>query len=250
MKTKAIRKLLGVKGIYLAICRSLHWKPVPMVVPIFGRVSTLPETLNIYDNFGLEELRDKTVELALKETDHPLVIDCGVNVGITVRWWLYLNQHSKVIGIDMFKEAIDFTRQVLDADSQAENASRFCGLTGTLYSTDEAEFEIAFDKPLEGDNSLFKSKSDSLQKRRLKTVTLDTLLQDKGGSKVTLIKIDLEGAGGKALAGATNLLARTSHVVFESHNEEETSEASRILFENGFVMRRTANRNSWWERKI
>jgi FkbM family methyltransferase len=250
MKTKAIRKLLGIKGIYLAICRSLHWKPAPMVVPIFGRISTLPETLNIYDNFGLEELRDKTIEQALKDTDRPLVIDCGVNVGITVRWWLYLNPRSKVIGIDMLKEPLDFTRQALNAGPHPENSNRFCGLTGTLYSTDQIEFEIAFDNPLEGDNSLFNGKRDRLQKRKLKTVTLDNLLRDEMSAKVTLIKIDLEGAGGKALAGAINLLARTNHVVFESHNAEEMSEASRILFENGFVMRRATNRNTWWKRKV
>lgn len=249
MKTRALQNLLGVKGVYVALCRSLHWKPVPMVVPVFGRIATLPEVLNIYDNFGLEELRDPVIEQILREAQEPLVIDCGVNVGITVRWWLYLNPKAQVIGVDMLQEALDFTRQALYASPPSYDAARFRGLPGTLYSKNGVEFEVAFDNPLDGDNSLLTASAGKLQKRKVKTLTLDHLFADEDNTEVTLMKIDLEGAGGKALAGARKLLTRVSHVVFESHNAEETAEASSVLFESGFVMRRASKRNTWWQRK-
>ena len=37
-------------------------------------------------------------------------MDVGVNVGVSSRWWLSLADHVQVIGIDMFQEALDFSR--------------------------------------------------------------------------------------------------------------------------------------------
>ena len=163
-----------------------------MVVPVFGRIATLPEVLNIYDNFGLEELRDPVIEQILREAQEPLVIDCGVNVGITVRWWLYLNPKAQVIGVDMLQEALDFTRQALYASPPSYDAARFRGLPGTLYSKNGVEFEVAFDNPLDGDNSLLTASAGKLQKRKVKTLTLDHLFADEDNTEVTLMKIDLE----------------------------------------------------------
>jgi len=219
-----------------------------MTVPVFGRVSTLPEVLNIYDNFGLEELRDNVIELVLKKHPNPLVIDCGVNVGITVRWWLRLNLQGRVIGVDMLHESIEFASASIRSGPHAEDSKRFQGLEGALYSEEGVEFEVAFDNPLHGNNSLFGAHGNKLTRRKLKSTTLDHLVGDVQDSSVTLLKIDLEGAGGKALAGATKLLGKTNHVVFESHSEMECREASRVLFQEGFLMRRVATKNTWWER--
>lgn len=235
-------KIVGPKGNYLAFCRSMRRIPFPISVPIFGRISTIPEILNIHDNFAAGELRDPYIEASLRNTLRPVVVDCGVNVGVTVRWWLNLNPSCQVIGIDMMQEAQDFTVRCL-----GDRKTAYTGITAALDAIDGQEVTIHFTNALEGTNRIGKTEH-AASTRTLLTHQLDSLLAPHALTRIELLKIDIEGHAAKALAGAANTLAVTQNLILEVHSEDELGESEAILFASGLRLRRFRNRNVWFKR--
>lgn len=235
-------KAVGPKGYYLGLCRSLRWMPFAIQVPIFGKVSTISEILNIHDNFAAGELRDNVVESVIRRTPNPIIVDCGINVGVTVRWWLHLNRACKIFGLDMMQEAHDFTCQALQNDQAS-----YQGITAAISAVDGEEVSIHFNHPLEGTNALDSTKAGA-QTRKVLTARMDTVLAPHHLTQIDLLKIDIEGHAAKALAGAGQTLSITNHVILEIHSEAELGESEAILVQSGFRLRYFRHRNLWFVR--
>lgn len=238
-----LAKALGPKGNYLAFCRSIRRVPFPVSVPIFGQVGTIPEVLNIHDNFAVGELRDPHIETALKNTVNPVVVDCGVNVGVTVRWWLHLNASCRIFGFDMMEEAHAITRQRLGTAATA-----YTGTTAVLAVNDGEAVTVYFNDPLDGKNQTHRPIAGARQ-RLLSTGRLDTLLAPHSLRRIDVLKIDIEGDAARAIGGAPKTLAATANVILEAHSEEELGEAEVLLVESGFRLRRFRSRNLWFQRR-
>ncbi len=246
MAISRLSKLLGSTGIYLSLCKRFKKNPMPVNIPIFGKIKTYDEIINIQDNFALRELRDDVVESYLTEGKNPIVVDCGINVGITVRWWLngLSNNNIQVIGIDMIDEAHKFTiNSLLESDIDPE---RYQYHVAALWSNSNETFDVDVEDPLSGLTNIFK-KSDSNNVRTIHSKTIDDLLGGNALTKVDLLKIDIEGAGANALEGALEILKVTKHVVIELHDEEECKKSTKLLSDNGFYLRRVTGRHLWWE---
>jgi len=235
-------RVVGFNGNYLAFCRKIRRVPFPVRVPIFGTVGTLPEVLNLHDNFAAGELRDERTEEFLRAEQSPIIIDCGINVGITVRWWLHINPRATVFGFDMIQEAHDFTIPRLRGREKA-----YFPFTAALSANDGEEIRIHFDDPLNGENRVGDARPHA-HSRLVPTKTIDSLLRPHRLTSISLLKMDIEGYGHLALRGASESLRVTQHVVIESHSEEELSESNSLLVSHGFRLRRFRNRNLWYER--
>ncbi len=231
---------VGPKGYYLGLCRSLRF-PFAVNVPIFGNVSTVSEILNIHDNFAAGELRDNHLESILRDADDPVVVDCGINVGVTVRWWLHLNRSCKIFGLDMMQEAHDFTLRAIK-----NNRANYHGITTAISSSDGEEVSVHFNDPLEGTNALNSSKFGAYA-RKILTSCIDTALSPYGLTKIDLLKVDI-GHAAKALAGANKTLLITKNVILEVHSEDELGDSESILINNGFRLRHFRNRNLWFNK--
>ena len=156
MSLSRMSDLIGIKGFYLSFFKARKMNPIPIRVPIFGIIRTYYEIKNLHDNFGTGELRDKKVEIYLSRKQTPCVIDCGVNVGVTVRWWFYLNSQTKVFGIDMIEETQKFTIESLK--SIDIDPGRYKAIVAALWSENGKQFKMRIGDPLFGDNSLYLQK--------------------------------------------------------------------------------------------
>lgn len=240
--TKPLVKLLGPKARYIKIFRTLRAVPFSVTLPVFGTVSTVDEVLNIHDNFGKGELRFEEIENHLRGAHQPVIVDCGVNIGITVRWWHHLNPYAKVIGFDMMEEAHAFTRARIGSPSDW-----YAPVTCALAAHDGETINISFDDPLFGENSV--AATNRKQLRRVRTGTLDSSLRQYSLTGIDLLKMDIEGYGAEALKGGEETLAKTRYVMFETHTRQETSEAASILHEAGFQVIGMRARTLVFERK-
>jgi len=248
MRVINMTELLGAAGFWLYICKRLKRISLPITLPIFGKIRTIHEIRNIFDNFGTGQLRNREVERYLSNKASPCIIDCGVNVGVTIRWWFHLNASAKVYGIDMLKEAQEFTAETLKSIPMGDGTYK--PITDALYSEDGKKFTVGVSDPLFGDYGFYREGKEETE-RIVTTRTLDTIAGAEGIGEVDLLKIDLEGAAADALKGATALLKRTRYVVFEIHdvhNKEECPMASGILKANQFRLTGTTGRHLWWKR--
>jgi len=232
---KQLKELIGPKGRLVSLFRTLRAVPFALELPVFGTVSTLDEVLNIHDNFGKGELRHPEIESHLRSTAAPVVVDCGVNIGVTIRWWHHLNNRTRIFGFDMMQEAHAFTQ-----DRIGSAGSWYEPITCALSATEGDSLEISFDDPLLGENSV--TATGHRQTRTVKTGTLDARLAPYGLADIDLLKIDIEGHGAEALKGGSRTLERTRYVLFETHSQREMSEASDLLHEAGFRLIAMRNR--------
>jgi len=250
MRLSRMTKIVGrPKGLYLAFFKKIKKNPFPIFVPIFGEIKKYNEILNIESNFVMDALRDETVEGYIDKKKNPCIIDCGVNVGITIRWWFHLNSNAKVYGIDMLKEAQEFTSGVLGENLKKNKQSKkydFVPIVCALYNKVGVEFKINTSDPLHGNNNIFDNEK-ATKNRVVVSKTLDSVFKTKGVEEVALLKVDLEGAGGYALEGGLELLKKTKHIVFETHNEAECKLAAKILSSTGFLLRKLSGPQMWWE---
>ena len=247
MSSNRLFKLIGYKAIYLTFCKRFNKNPIPLNIPIFGKIKTYHEIINIHDNFAVGELRDEVVEAHLSQEKKPIVVDCGINVGITVRWWLngLSNKNLQVIGIDMIDETHKFTINSLIESNI--NPERYRYHLAALWKHGNKTFDVNVEDPLYGQTNVF-SIGEAKNIRTINSKTMDELLSSSSLKKIDLIKIDIEGAGANALSGALESLKITRHVIIELHNEEEQAESSKILLENGFYLRKSSGKHLWWER--
>ncbi|MCX5677583.1 MAG: FkbM family methyltransferase [Candidatus Omnitrophica bacterium] len=215
-------------------------------MPIFGKIRTFHEARNIFDNFGSSgQLRDETIERYLSKKSAPCIVDCGVNVGVTARWWFHLNRRSTVFGIDMMKESQEFTVETIKSIGIAPD--RYRPIIAALWSENGKEFKIGIGDPLCGDYGFYRFDKEKSE-RTFVTRTLDTVFDSENIGDVDLLKIDLEGVGGEVLKDAAKLLKKTKHIFLETHSEEESKLAGSILTSNKFRLRKTASRHQWWEK--
>lgn len=248
MTALSMTRSLGVAGFMLYICRRFKLLRLPTALPVFGVISTPHEVRNIFDNFGAGQIRDSLVEKEIAARRSPCIIDCGVNVGVTVRWWFHLNKSAKVYGIDMLREAQDFTVKALQA--AGVNPGAYRPVTSAIWSERGRQMRVGVSDPLYGDYGFYRKDKEETE-RTVVTDTLDNIAASENIGAVDLLKIDLEGAAADALSGARELLKRTRHVVFEIHevhNKDERRLASGILEKSGFRLRRISGRHLWWDR--
>ncbi len=239
----AAAKRHGATGVYLAFCEYvLRTIPFPVRLGNWGIVRTRNESMNYFDNFLLEELRCKEVEAAISAAqEDPVVIDLGINTGVTVRWWFSLNPTSKVIGVDMLQETLDYTTGVLrDVPPTGTWVPICCGVGDHV----DPEVEISIDSPLEGTSSILGNSGG--QRRKIRMDTLDNLIAPLGVKRVTLLKCDIEGFGGYAFKGAPETLKITDYIVTETHDAAETMLISKVLSRAGFVIFRVFGKMLWW----
>ncbi len=173
----------------------------------------------------------------------PCVVDVGVNVGVTCRWWLSLNPMLRVIGVDMFQEALDFTTRKVDKNGDGARWQAICAAVGAREQT----IAVHYDDPLEGTSSI-KSAAGKWS-RSMPMRTLDALLERAAPREIDLLKIDIEGAAGEALEGAASTLERCIYVVVETHSDPETRHASSALHKSGLELFRSHGRTMWWSRE-
>jgi FkbM family methyltransferase len=236
--------VLGWRGVYLATSAFLfRYQPVAVSLPGFGKIRSRAEATNFIDNFALGELRSEEVESHLRAAKESWVVDVGVNIGVSCRWWLSLADHIQVIGIDMFQEALDFTTASITAIGSRDRWHPLCGAVG-----DKERFvEVRFNNPLEGTSRL--DSATGSKSRKIRVQTLDAMLAPIAPKHIGLLKVDIEGSAGRALIGAGEILTRCDYVSVETHSDEETRTASRALIAAGFEMFHCRGRTMWWQRQ-
>ena len=217
---------------------------LPFTVPAFGRISMQGEVLNIRDNIFMGSLRDETVEKALRTAKDPVIVDCGINVGVTVRWWFYLNPRSTVYGIDMMQEAHDFTVKTLPDQLR----SRYISITTVLGGRVGSLMEVEYEDPLFGGNSLHVTKKCP-HKRGVISRSLDDCLQSYHIDTIDLIKVDIEDDADVMLGGASETFSKVKNILLEVHSTKERENSIRMLNSMGFGIRRTYKRQIWLERE-
>ncbi|RRR66561.1 MAG: FkbM family methyltransferase [Candidatus Viridilinea halotolerans] len=133
-----------------------------------------------------------------------VVVDIGANIGYyTLLAAALVGTTGKVIAFEPSTE-----NQALLA--QSINANNFHNVTVYPYAVSSQRGQVAF--AMNDSNGAMCPNEPLSSARRVETVTLDSMLQDE--PCINLIKMDIEGAEGLALAGMQEIVRRHQPVIF------------------------------------
>ena len=150
----------------------------------------------------------------------PLVLDVGLNVGAFTREALRRRPHARVVGFEPARSMQRECATSLGAESRVE-------LVPVAVSNQRAVME--FHDSADGSSSLLGSRETVSQTYLVDTVTLDDFADERGYSRIHLVKIDVEGYDLHVLEGARGLLARQAIDVFSFEYNEPWIASRRFL---------------------
>ena len=155
----------------------------------------------------------------------PIIIDCGSNIGLAVRYWKTQFPESKIICFEpdpeVFKALVANTKQLSKVEVHRLALSDKVG-----------EVEFTSNGKLSGSLNMSKNLPSSY---KVKTELLSKYLQDV---KVEMLKIDIEGEELKVLKEIEPYLVNVSNIFVEYHsfiNEKQSlSKILKLLEESNF----------------
>jgi FkbM family methyltransferase len=175
---------------------------------------------------GKEEIFDKGIYEFRADTDSPLIIDCGANIGLSIIYFKQLYPKAKIL-------AFEPDQQIFNTLQKNINSFKLSEVTlyqEAIWKEDgETEFKIEG-----GFSGRIPKPEDTIDVVKVKARRLKNLLNQP----VEFLKIDIEGAEYEVLKDCANFLGQVKNIFIEYHShitERQTlNEILSLLTESGF----------------
>ena len=234
--------------IYFKRTYLLNWIPVKSVlVKIDGAILSLPMILDyiiLVKPDWEEKEREFMTQLNLNYNNkNVIVMDIGANIGIYTILLSHIYPKAKIIAI----EASPTIFEMLKSNCKLNNLV-FPGSNVLLINkaiSDKGDITTEFYEKhsmstmlkefLTNLSSTILTNKDQLNKKLVRTVTIDNLVETIGVNEISLLKLDVEGAEVLALKGAIKTLThkKIKNMVIEYHSLENYNYIIKLLEEEG-----------------
>ncbi len=161
-------------------------------------------TLNVYEKLETDYLRS-VIKPGMN------IVDVGANIGYyTAQFAQATGEQGRVIAIEPAPINQQFLKRTIELNG-FENVA----VHPVALSAEEGEVDLHLSSDNFGDHRIYNSgKADRGRKTvRVRTTTLEQILQEENIDRVDLIKIDIQGAEVLALPGMTSTLAANENVI-------------------------------------
>jgi FkbM family methyltransferase len=188
-----------------------------------------PQLLHLYKEIFLEQ--DYAIDLG---TDHPTIVDCGSNIGISIAYFKRAYPNARVVGFEPHPRLFQVLRGNLDRNGMIDVQANNCALgkaTGSVpfFVSDNPGLLRSSVRPDRGGDFRIDVRMERLSDHLRALDTID------------LVKIDVEGAERAVLEDLleTGMLGRPRSYVIEYHlnigsDRSDLSSVLRIFEDNGF----------------
>jgi FkbM family methyltransferase len=176
--------------------------------------------------FMYKEVFEKEIYKFASQTDTPVIIDCGANIGLPVIYWKRLFPSAKITAFEPDQEVFEVLQKNMTAHKLDDVQLLKQGLwkeetTLTFYSEGADGGRIANNE---------EGTKESIQTKRLSTYLTDI--------HVDFLKIDIEGAECEVLNECKQQLKNVKNIFVEYHSfvnqEQNLDSVLQILREAGF----------------
>jgi FkbM family methyltransferase len=231
----------------------LNWIPVKSVlVKIDGAILSLPMILDyiiLVKPDWEEKEREFMTQLNLNYNNNAIVMDIGANIGIYTILLSYIYPKAKIIAIEASPTIFEMLRSNCKLNNLLFPGSNVLLINKAISDKDDIITEF-YEKHsmstmlkefLTNLSSTILTNQDELNKKLVRTVTIDNLVETIGINEISLLKIDVEGAEVLALKGAINTLThkKIKNIVIEYHSLENYNYIIKLLEEEKKELRYT-----------
>lgn len=161
--------------------------------------------------------------------DVGLIIDCGANVGYTAAY--FLSRHHRATAIAVEPDQANF-------DLLVRNLSPFGDRARTVRAgVWPHSCELVVSVAAEGNEWGVQVREVAFGERpSLPAVDIPTLLRGSGYSRISILKIDIEGSEAALLRGNCDWLESVDHLAIELHGSECEALFARVMEGRNFDM--------------
>ena len=232
----------------------LNWIPVKSVlVKIDGAILSLPMILDyiiLVKPDWEEKEREFMTQLNLNYNNNAIVMDIGANIGIYTILLSYIYPKAKIIAVEASPTIFEMLRSNCKLNNLLfPSGSHVLLINKAISDKDDITTEF-YEKHsmstmlkefLTNLSSTILTNQDELNKKLVRTVTIDNLVETIGINEISLLKIDVEGAEVLALKGAINTLThkKIKNIVIEYHSLENYNYIIKLLEEEKKELRYT-----------
>jgi FkbM family methyltransferase len=206
------------------------------------------DTKNISYLTGLNE-RSYMRLLGQMISDKQIVFNIGANTGYLALWLTkYFQQQKKSIKIIAFEPEptnVEWLKENIALNHEAQIMVEACAVGAeddklTLWSSGRGDGSASFDKSWGGEKTI---------KHDVNVVKIDTYCQNCKYNFPDWMIMDVEGFGGKVIAGSKNILeVYKPSIAAEVHSKDELIEIESIILEMGY--KQSFNLKSLWGNHI
>lgn len=177
---------------------------------------------------SIDEIFGEEVYKFKSNTNNPLIIDCGANVGLSVYYFMQQYPGANIIA---FEADVNIFKLLQSNVRQFENRDKI-ELNNQAVWTQDTELDFFLEGSLAGSLSLdFANKN---QKQRVRAVDLKKYLNQK----VDFLKIDIEGAENELIFHIGDSLKNVQNLFLEYHglvgSSQNLGDILNLLRDQGF----------------
>ncbi|MGI0020068.1 MAG: FkbM family methyltransferase [Nitrososphaera sp.] len=231
----------------------LNWMPVDCVMVRLGNgdkgaLLSLPLRVDytILLSSTWEDVERAFVSTLDLEVKHGVVIDVGANIGIYAVLLARSHPKLEVIAIEASPKIFDR----LGTNCRLNNLSNVTLINAAVFNQDNSTVELyerdsmstilkdfLLDFGISDKKERGKDKGSSITKRKIKTRTLDSIMESMDVDKVALLKLDIEGAEILALEGAAKALSqkKVKNMLIEYHSIQNYDQLLNTLKQYGYA---------------
>jgi FkbM family methyltransferase len=215
-----------------------------VLVKIDGAILSLPMILDyiiLVKPDWEEKEREFMTQLNLNYDNNAIVMDIGANIGIYTILLSHIYPKAKIIAIEASPSIFEMLRSNCKLNNLLFPGSNVLLINKAISDKDDttAEFDekhsmsTMLEEFLTNLSSTILTNQDELNKRVVRTITIDNLVETTGVNEISLLKIDVEGAEVLALKGAINALTqkKIKNMVIEYHSLENYNYIIKLLEE-------------------
>jgi FkbM family methyltransferase len=151
------------------------------------------------------------------KTDSPLILDCGANVGLSIRYFKKLYPQARIIAFEPDPQIFQVLQKNCEGLTHVELHER-------AVWTENGFLEFTSDG---SDAGRLTSLSGDRSTTKVKTVCL----RDYLSKPVDFLKVDIEGAEVEVLKNCSDLLIHVEHLFVEYHGFVDRSPHLSVLLE-------------------
>ena len=229
--------------IYFKRTYLLNWIPVKSVlVKIDGAILSLPMILDyiiLVKPDWEEKEREFMTQLNLNYNNNAIVMDIGANIGIYTILLSHVYPKAKIIAIEASPTIFEMLKSNCKLNNLVFPGSNVLLINKAISDKDDITTEF-YEKHsmstmlkefLTNLSSTILTNKDQLNKKLVRTVTIDNLVETIGVNEISLLKIDVEGAEVLALKGAIKTLThkKIKNMVIEYHSLENYNYIVKLL---------------------
>jgi FkbM family methyltransferase len=145
------------------------------------------------------------------DSDTPVIVDCGSNIGLATLYFKTVYPKAKIIAI----EAHPTTFAALESNVKDNNLSDVETLNVAAVGGDEKEISLMFSRPGDLRSTRIREMhgGEELQEIKVPAIRLSTILPES----VDLLKMDIEGSEDEVIDEIAGKLGQIKNVILEYH---------------------------------